>query len=275
MGVRNIIKNIIMMTKEEKKVEIPYYVDKDNLLSGKVALVCGGSGGIGQAIVKGFLQSGCKVIISGTNEKKLQKMQTELNSNNISILKFDYREVDKMNEFVEKAVSIYNKIDILVSSTGVHTENASFWNITPEEYSRVMDINLKGTFFACQAFGEYMKENGIQGHILIISSSRGDEPAWSPYGISKWGLKGLVEGMAKIFAPCGIIVNSIAPGATATELIGYETGNSIYCLDNIVNRYVMPEEVANLAKFMVSDMGNMIIGDTVRISGGRGCFDIR
>lgn len=87
-----------------------------------------------------------------------------------------------------------------------------------------MDVNLKGTFFACQSIGKYMKANKVKGAILLVSSSRGSEPAWSPYGISKWGLKGLTKGLGKMFAPYGINVNAIAPGSTATRLIGIKEG---------------------------------------------------
>lgn len=261
------------MMKEEKKVEIPYYVDNNNLLNDKVALICGGTGCIGLAITESFLQSGCKVIISGSNVDRLTAIEKKLNNPNLSILQFDFDNIGKSKEFVEKAATIYSKIDIFVNASGVHTTNADFWKITPEEFTRVMDINLKGAYFLCQPVGEYMVKNQVKGHILVISSSRGDEPAWSPYGVSKWGEKGMVEGIAKMFASYGIVVNSIAPGSTASPMVGYE--DNLWCLDNVTQRYVTPEEIANLAKFMVSDMGNMIIGDTVRISGGRGCFDIR
>lgn len=120
-----------------------------------------------------------------------------------------------------------------------------------------------------------MKENKIKGSILIVSSSRGSEPAWSPYGISKWGLKGLVEGLGKMLIPYGINVNAIAPGSTATGLIGIKEGDSITSEENGMNRLIMPDEVATLAKLLVSDAGKMIDGEVVHIAAGRGTFDIR
>ena len=82
-------------------------------------------------------------------------------------------------------------------------------------------------------------------------------------------------GLAKMLAPWGITVNSIAPGTTATGLIGYEDGESIYSIENDARRYIMPNEVAELAKFLVSASGRMIVGETVHISAGRGTYDIR
>ena len=138
-----------------------------------------------------------------------------------------------------------------------------------------MDINLKGVFFACQAVGKYMKDNYVKGSILLVSSSRGSEPAFSPYGISKWGLKGLTEGLGKMLIPYGINVNAIAPGSTATGLIGFKEGDSITSNENGMNRLIMPDEVATLAKLLVSDAGKMIDGEVIHIAAGRGTFDIR
>ena len=147
--------------------------------------------------------------------------------------------------------------------------------MTPEEYDRVMNINLKGVYFVCIEMAKYWKEKQKKGHILLISSSRGSEPAWSPYGISKWGINGLVKGLAEILIEKGIIVNGIAPGSTATALIGVSTDDTIYSEENKVGRFILPEEVAEVAKLLVSPAGDMIVGEVVPVSGGRGTFDIR
>lgn len=120
-----------------------------------------------------------------------------------------------------------------------------------------------------------MKDNKINGRILFISSSRGSEPAWSPYGISKWGLNGMVKGLAMTLFPYKINVNAIAPGSTATNLLGYNKGDSIYVDDNSECRYIMPVEIANFASLIVSDAGAMINGEIVKIASGRGSYDIR
>ena len=120
-----------------------------------------------------------------------------------------------------------------------------------------------------------MKENNIKGHILNVSSSTGGEPSWSPYRISKRALEGMTLGMAQIMQPFGIVVNGIAPGEVATGLINWNEGDSIDTEHNHFGRMAMPEEVANLALFLVSDMGNMITGQMIYMSGGRGVYDIR
>jgi 3-oxoacyl-[acyl-carrier protein] reductase len=190
---------------------------------------------------------------------------------------FDIADIDKFKEKIEIAASIFGKIDILVNSAGIHTENVDFFTMTSNEYDRVMDVNIKGVYFICKEFVEYMKKHKAKEkkHILLISSSRGSEPAWSPYGVSKWALNGLTKGLAQLLLPYGIIVNAIAPGSTATELIGVKAGDSINSQENGNNRLIMPVEVANIAKMLVSSSGDMIVGEIIHVSGGRGVFDIR
>lgn len=269
MGIKTKIKKLF-----EQKAYLPisHPVSSEKEFEGKVALISGGSGGIGMSIAKSLKESGCTVIVAGTNQKKLDaiKLQNELDT-----IVMDYSCPDTFNSVVQEVVSKHGRLDIFISSAGVHTENVDFWSMIPAEFDRVMNINLKGVFFACQYVGKYMKENKIKGSILVVSSSRGSEPAWSPYGISKWGLKGLVEGLGKMLIPYGINVNAIAPGSTATGLIGIKEGDSITSEENGMNRLIMPDEVATLAKLLVSDAGKMIDGEVVHIAAGRGTFDIR
>ena len=163
----------------------------------------------------------------------------------------------------------------------MHTDGADFVTVSPEEFDRVMDIwhmpNIKGPYFVWKELAKYMMENTTIGkrHILLSSSSRGSEPAWSPYGISKWSLNGMTRGLAQILFPYGIVVNSIAPGLTDTELIGVKQGDIIYSSENKEGRLIMPDEVASIAKMLVSPTGDMIAGEVIHLSGGRGVFDIR
>lgn len=278
MGLKSNIKNLIKMTREKQLVPVEHVIDKDKMLKDKVAVIIGGSGGIGLAIARSFAESGCKIILCGTNEKKLRMcLENFVDKENVKTMVFNIADAKLMRDNVEKAVQLFGKVDILVNSAGVHTENVSFDTMTPEEFDRVMNINLRGPFFICQAFAEYMvkAKSSDKRHILLVSSSRGSEPAWSPYGISKWALNGLTMGLAQTLLPHGIIVNAIAPGSTATELIGVKEGDSITTGENRVGRLAMPDEVANLAKLLVSPAGDMIVGETVHISGGRGVIDIR
>ena len=118
---------------------------------------------------------------------------------------------------------------------------------------------------------KYMVRNKIKGHILNISSSSALRPAWSPYNISKWGVDGFTRGLADELIKYGIIVNAIGPGPTATPMLVNDTSEGgLYHPTNPSGRFLLPSEVAHLAVFMVSDYGNMIVGDTYYITGGAG-----
>lgn len=274
--IKSSIKSIALLFKRKKIIPINNVIQSDELLKDKVALITGGSGGIGFAIAKRYIKAGCKVIISGTNEKKLQKYQSEL-GNSSSYIVVDFNNVKDFKGKVDLAAKIYGKIDILVNSVGVHTvrPDLNFVNIKEEEYDNIMNLNLKGTYFFSQAVAKYMIKNKIMGHILIISSQSALEPAWSPYRLSKWGIKGMISGLAQQLLPYGIIVNGIGPGPTATSMQPYNDGDSIYTEQNPINRYTMPDEIAIYAEILVSDLGNTVVGDTIYMSGGRGIIEMR
>lgn len=274
--LKRIVRTTVSMLKTKRIIPIEHPIDKEMLLKDKVALITGGSGGIGFAIAKSFLESGCKVIIVGTNEDKCKKSCEKLGGE-VRYIVFDLKETFKIQELIDTAILIYGKIDILVNSAGIHSTKSlhDYFDVDEEEFDSILTVNLKATYFVTQLTAKYMVENKIKGHILNISSSVANEPAWSPYRISKWGIKGLTLGVAQQMLPHGIIVNAIAPGSTATNLLGVSEGDSIYTEDNEVGRYVMPNEIAMYAKLLVSDAGNMVVGDTIYISGGRGIVTIK
>ena len=190
-------------------------------------------------------------------------------------LVIDVTDVDSMPEKVRLAVNMSStgKIDILVNSAGL-VSYSDFYHMTEQEYDSIMDVNAKGTYFMSQAIGKMMIEKKIKGHILNVTSSSALRPAWTPYQMSKWAVRGLTLGLADALLPYGIIVNAIAPGPVATPMLGKFEGDSIYSDKFPSGRYAMPEEIAQLAVFMVSDMGNLIVGDTFYMTGGSGTITL-
>lgn len=270
-----IARNSIMLFKEEKKVPIPTPVNTTELLSGKVALITGGSSGIGFAMAESFLKSGAKVIIAGTNEDKLRSCCEKIGGVNISYIVINVLDIKSMPEKIKSAAAMFpeNRIDILVNSAGV-SNYSDFFDMPESEYDNIMDINAKGTFFMSQAVAKHMIENKIKGHILNVTSSSALRPAWTPYQMSKWAVRGLTLGMADKLLPYGIVVNAIAPGPTATPMLNRKEGSSIGSSTVPARRIAMPQEIAALATFMVSGMGDMIIGDTFYMTGGSGTISL-
>nr|WP_294574389.1 SDR family oxidoreductase [uncultured Anaerostipes sp.] len=274
MDLKGKVKSFIQFLKQEKKVPIPQPINCQKILEGKTALITGGSGGLGLAFARAFKDVGCFVIIAGTNERKLKECRSNLGKD-VSAIVIDINDVNSLENKVKEAVLLSpdKKIDILVNSAGLNKAQ-SFINVQESDYDRIMNVNAKGTFFMCQAMAKYMISNNIKGHILNVSSSSALRPAWTPYEISKWALNGFTKGLADVLLPYGIIVNAIAPGPTATPMLDKKEGDSISNFHNLIGRFEMPSEIANLAVFMVSDMGNMIVGDTFYISGGSGVISM-
>ena len=274
--IKKAIRSVIMLFKEEKKIPIPSPINAPELLKDKVALITGGSGGIGLAMAESFLKSGAKVIIAGTNEEKLRSCCEKIGGGvNLSYIVIDVKDVESMPGKVKTAAAMSpeNRIDILVNSAGV-VSHSDFLDMSEQEYDNIMDINAKGTFFMSQATAKYMIENRIKGHILNVTSSSALRPAWTPYQMSKWAVRGLTLGTADKLLPYGIVVNAIAPGPTATPMLGKNEGDNIYHPTTPAKRYAMPSEIAALATFMVSDMGDMIVGDTFYMTGGSGTITL-
>lgn len=278
MGIKHFVKKIYTATKEREMIPIEHKTSYGEEFGGKVAWIAGGSGGIGLAIAKGLLESGCKVIISGTNSKKLSEIKETLNTSRVQTLVLDFNEVDTFKKKCKEANALFERdIDIFICATGIHVdrEGLDFLNVKENEFNSIMNTNLRGTFFICQEVSKHMVEKKIKGHILIISSQSALEPAWSPYRISKLAISGLIKGMAQRLIGHGIVVNGIGPGPTATSMQKNYDGINIYTPLNPIQRYTMPEEVAEVAKMLVSPLGDTIVGDTIYMSGGRGIIELR
>ena len=269
---KNTLNKLITLLRRKQLVEIPKVVNAPRILEGKIVLITGGSSGIGFAFAKKFIEVGAKVIIAGTNEEKLKKCLDEIeNKDSVRTLVLNVLEVPSLPGKVAEALNLFpeHRIDILVNSAGVRNE-LGFLTTTEEDYDHVMDVNMKGTFFMSQAIAKYMIENKIKGHILNLASSSSKRPAWNAYQVSKWGVRGFTTGLADTLSEYGIVVNAIAPGPVATPFMGFHDGGNCTLEKQPMHRYAYPKEIAELAAFMISDLGNLIIGDTFFISGGSG-----
>lgn len=271
--LKRIIKRTILLIKEKNVVLIPQPVNTNNLLEGKVALITGGSSGIGFAIAESFLNNGAYVILAGRKENILQDCCKKL-GRSCKYLVLDVTDIDSIPGKVKDATALFDgRLDILVNSAGL-VAKSKFIDMFEAEYDAIMDTNVKGTYFMSQAVGKYMIENNIKGHILNISSSSALRPAWTAYEMSKWAVRGFTAGLADTLLPYGIIVNAIAPGPTATPMLGKKSEDNLYNENTVAKRFILPSEIANLAVFMVSDMANMVVGDTFYITGGSGIISM-
>ena len=243
----------------------------NHLLMGRNALVTGGTSGIGFEIAKAFVKAGAKVVITGRSSERISNAcDNILKETGVSIsgIILDNRKVSEFQNNLKIVQDMLDgHLDILVNNAGVL--GGRITSVSEAEYDTILDTNLKGVFFLSKIVAQYMKENNIQGNILNIASSSGICPANSAYCLSKWGIRGLTEGLARSLAPLGIIVNGIAPGPTATPMLVSNT-NDISHGKIPLGRYTMPQEIANMAVILVSNLGRSIVGDIVYMTGGAG-----
>lgn len=254
--VKTVIKPIIVVKENE------------NLLEGKTALITGGSSGIGAAIAEKMVKAGAKVFVTGRNEGKLNSLASRIGCQYIVMDVTDIKSTEQaLNALFQK-----EKIDILVNSAGVHG-NDPFGKVTEQCFDDVMATNVKALYFMSQMVSNQMIEKHISGHILNVSSASSIKPSWTPYEVSKRAVNGITQGFAHKLIPYGIVVNGIAPGPTATPMMG--RSEDISWEGNPSGRMSTVEEIASLALFMVSGQGDGIVGDTFFITGGSGtiCID--
>ena len=275
MNLKTMIKRLLLQIWDIfRKKEITYlslkHVEPTNLLENRVALITGGGSGIGKAIAKSFAESGAIVIIAGRNEEKLIKAKKEIEGSNVYTLQLDTTDIPCIPKKIKEAEQLLGgkTIDILINNAGVSGGEISTTNEI--EFDKIINTNIKGTFFMSKYFGEYMRDRGIKGNILNIASSSSLRPATSAYNISKWGIRCFTIGLARLLAPHGITVNGIAPGPTATPMMMKNNEKNMAKPNSLIKRWILPEEIANMAVFLVSDMGKSIVGDIVYMTGGAG-----
>lgn len=245
-------------------------------LEGKVALVTGGSQGIGQTIALRLAQEGADIIVNYRSHPETAdetKVKIEKMGRKAIALKADLSQIEEINQLVASSLQSFSQIDILVNNAGLE-KNADFLDITPDDYDRVMDVNLKGVFFTTQAVAKHLKASQKPGKIINISSVHEELPFphFTAYCASKGGLKMMMRNLAIELAPLGITVNNVAPGAIATPINKslMEDQNKLNAvLKNIpLGRLGQPEDVAGLVAFLASADADYITGSTLYVDGG-------
>lgn len=270
--IRRILCKPDPVTKVYSKISV---LSPSELLSGRTALITGGTSGIGYEIAKAFIDAGCFVAITGRHQGRIDAACKRINEETVSKGRIVGVELNNMlvssfQDAIDKVVNLMpsGQIDILVNNAGVL--GGHFSNVDESLYDSVLDTNLKGPFFLTREVARHMKENKIKGNILNIASASSLRPADSAYCLSKWGIRGFTEGAARSLAPYGIVVNGIAPGPTATPMLLDGEKDDISWPANLTGRMVTPQEVASMAVILVSDMCRMVIGDILYMTGGGG-----
>ena len=239
--------------------------------SGRVALVTGGASGIGFAVASQLAELGAKIAIADVNIDGARAAADKLSNAATLAVQVDVQEPAEVVTMVDTVVDHYGKLDILVHSAGVGMEK-TFLETSPEEWRRLIDIDLSGTFYCAQAAARKMVENQY-GRIVLLSSTAGMRGGTgrTAYGAAKGGVIALTKVMAVELAQYGITANALAPGAIETELVARmhsDETRRVYRAGIPLDRYGTPEETAFTGVFLASEQAGYVTGHILGVDGG-------
>ena len=242
-------------------------------LQNQVAIITGGSRGIGYATAEAFLREGAVVIVAASTQANADKAAASLREkfpqSRIGGISPNLANTGEVREVFRQVAATYGSLDILVNNAGI-SESTPFLNYTEELYDKVMDLNVKGVFNATHAAVEIMAEQG-KGVILSTSSmvSISGQPSGFAYPASKFAVNGLTVSLARELGPKGIRVNAVAPGITETDMMKAVPKEVIEPMIARIplRRLGQPEDIANAFVFLASDEASYITGVVLSVDG--------
>ena len=236
-------------------------------LEGVRALITGASRGIGRAISEAFAREGADLVITARRTEDLAQTADAVRAlgRRVECLAWDVRDVDQAGARLDEATSLLGGLEVLVNNAGVVRLPQGTQDPTGElAWDLIMDVNLKALYFLCEAAAQRMEGAG-GGAIINLASDAGLRPAPGAYAISKWGVVGYTQGLARKVAHDGVRVNAIAPGPTATGMMGCEDGKPRE-FNGPLKRFSLPEEIADVAVFLASRDARAVFGQTIVVN---------
>ncbi len=248
-------------------------MEVQRMLKGKVAIVTGGTRGIGLAVVKKFLDNGAAVVLCGSREETVNQALAEIKSERPEAQAEgawpDLTSLAEVQKMASDVYEKYGKIDILVNNAGISARD-SIYQYTEEEFDKIMNLNIKAVFNCTRAVVGYMKEQK-GGSVINTSSvvSIYGQPAGCGYPASKFAVNGLTKSLARELGADNIRVNAVAPGVTRTDMVAALPKEMVDRLAAGIplGRVGEPEEVADAFLFLASNMASYITGEILSVDG--------
>ena len=243
-------------------------------LKNKVAIITGGAQGFGLDIAKRFIKSGSKVIIWDIDEAELTNAYNEINSDDLNYDVVDVSNFKEVKDAVDKIAKNSN-IDILVNSAGITGPTTELWNYKIDDWSKIIEINLNGTFYCCKAVVPYMIKNNY-GRIVNIASVSGKDgnANASAYSSSKAGVIGLTKSLGKELALNNIAVNAITPAGANTRILNQMSKEHVLRMLSKVpkGRFLEVHELTSMVCWLSSKENSFSTSAVFDISGGRSTY---
>lgn len=243
------------------------------MLKGKVAVVTGGTRGIGFAVVKKYLENGAKVVLFGSRKETVDKALSSLKNENPNWEADgaypDLSDAKKVADAIEAVKTQFGRIDILVNNAGI-SDSTKVDNYEPGQFEKVISLNVNSIFYTIQPTVKIMKEQG--GGCIINTSSMvsiSGQPGGVAYPTSKFAVNGMTLSLARELGPSNIRVNAVAPGITRTDMVAALPKEMIEPMTAAIplRRIGEPEDVANAFVFLASDMASYVTGEVLSVDG--------
>jgi len=243
-------------------------------LKNKSAVITGGAQGFGLDIAKKFLEFGAKVRIWDIDAKELNEAKKKINNPNLDFDVVDVSDYQNVNNTVNK-ISKNSKIDILINNAGITGPTAELWNYNIEDWKKVLDINLQGTFYCCKAIAPIMIKNNY-GRIVNIASVSGKDgnANASAYSSAKAGVIGLTKSLGKELARYNIAVNAVTPAGAKTRILDQMSKEHVQRMLSKVprGRFLELDELSSLVCWLSSEENSFSTAAVFDISGGRSTY---
>ena len=243
------------------------------MLKGKIAVITGGTRGIGYATVKTFLDNGATVILFGSRQETVDKALTQLKECNpnypVAGMAPNLQNAEEIDEAIHAIKEKYGRIDILINNAGI-SQSAPLLEYKPGDFEMAMSINVTALFHTIQPVAAIMKEQG--GGVIINTSSMvsiSGQPAGVGYPTSKFAVNGMTLSLARELGKYNIRVNAVAPGITRTDMVAALPKETIDAMSARIplQRMGEPQDIANAFLFLASDMASYVTGEILSVDG--------
>lgn len=241
------------------------------MLKNKTAIVTGGTRGIGLSIVKKYLENGANVAVAGSRKESVEKALSQLTEYEDRVMGIwpNLCDPEEVREAFASVKERFGSLDILANNAGI-SSRTSLYDYTVEEFSKILDINLKAVFVCSQAAARVMKEQG--GGVIINTSSMVGEygqPSGCGYPATKFAVNGLTKSLARELAKDQIRVNAVAPGVTRTDMVAALPKEMVERISAGIpmGRVGEPVDIANAYLYLASDLAGYVTGIVLRVDG--------